>query len=36
MRIAYRVQLAALVPIVGMLLAFGYVIAEKKAAVAEV
>jgi signal transduction histidine kinase/FixJ family two-component response regulator len=36
MRIAYRVQLAALVPIVGMLLAFGYVIAEKNEAVAEV
>lgn len=36
MRIAYRVQLAAMVPIVGMLLLFGYVITEKKAAVAEV
>ena len=36
MRIAYRVQLAAMVPILGMLLVFGYVIAGKKAAVAEV
>src|SRR5687767_10191339 len=36
MRIAYRVQLAAMVPILGMLLVFGYVIAEKKAAVAEI
>src|SRR5689334_10467619 len=36
MRIAYRVQLAALVPMVGMLLAFGTVIAGKQRAVGEV